>query len=179
MNKKQILKNIQKDKEANIKVEEKDNYFKFITTLAILLLVFILAYFLIGLFYTKEIKLKSDEKETTDEVKIDNDTIMLGQLFDKVDSEYYVLIYDLTDKVSSIPSWLSVYEGKDDKIKVYKVDSSKKFNSKYLVEENSNKNATSLSDLRVISPTLIKITNKSISSYIEGEDEIVNVFKGN
>lgn len=179
MNKKQILKNIQKDKKENRNIEEKDNYFKFITTLAILLLVFILSYFLIGLFYTKEIKLKNDNDETKEEVTIDNDTIMLGQMFDKAEDEYYVIVYDFSDKTSLISSWLSIYESKSEATKLYKVDSSKKFNSKYLVNENSNKNATNLSDLKVISPTLIKVKNKTIVSYIEGEDDIVNILKGN
>ena len=48
------MKNIQKEKKNKITVEEKDNYFKFVTTLAILLLAFVLTYFLLGLFYTKE-----------------------------------------------------------------------------------------------------------------------------
>ena len=44
-------------------------------------------------------------------------------------------------------------------------------------EENSNKNPTSYSDLKVISPTLIKIDNKKVTSYIEGEDAIKDVLK--
>lgn len=178
MSKKQILKNIQKDKNDNKKIDERDNYFKFITTLAILLLIFILAYFLIGLFYTKEIKFKSDDNEAKEEVYIDNDTMLLGQLFDKSDDEYYVLIYDTTSKESLVSTWISIYEGKTDAIKLYKVDSSKKFNAEYIVKENSNKNAKTLSDLKVISPTLIKIKNKSIIEYVEGEDEIINILKG-
>ena len=169
------MKNIQKDKKETVS-EGKDTYFKFITTLAILLIIFILSYFLIGFFYTGEIDFNKEDK--TEEVNIDNNTIMLGQLFDQANEEYYVLIYDITDKDSSIPTWLSSYEGKEGALTMYKVDSSKKFNSGYLVKEGSNKNATSLSDLKVISPTLIKINNKQITEYVEGEDEIVNKLKG-
>ena len=179
MSKKQILKNIQKEKKNKKNSEEKDTYFKFITTLAVLLLVFVLAYFLIGFFYTKEIDFSNDDEEDVSEVSVDNSTIMLGQLFDQSEEEYYVLIYDTTDKVLSISSWMSIYSSKSDALKIYTVDSSKKFNANYLVEEGSNKDATSVSELRVISPTLIKVTNKAISEYIEGEDNIVNVFKGN
>lgn len=179
MGKKQILKNIEKDKKDTTIKEEKDGYFKFITTLAILLIVFLISYFALGLFYTKEIDLKKKTKETKDEVNIDNNTIMLGQLFDQAKNEYYVLIYDLNDEESSMPNWKSTYESSDGALSIYVVDSSKKFNSQYIVKENSNKNATSLSDLKVISPTLIKVNNKSITEYIEGEDNIVNKFKGN
>ncbi len=178
MSKKQILKNIQKDKKETVTKSEKDSYFKFVTTVSILLLIFILTYFLIGLFYTKEIKFNSKD-DTKAEVNIDNGTIMLGQLFDKADDEYYVLVYNPSDKTSSIATWLNVYQSKESALPVYKVDSEKKFNSNYIVLDNSNPLATTLSNLRVKSPTLIKITNKNISGYIEGEDNIINVFKGN
>lgn len=178
MGKKQILKNMKKNKSDNRNDEQKDNYFKFVTTLAVTLLIFVLVYFLIGVFYTKEIKFKNDEKENKEDVMVDNSIILLGQLFDQAGDEYYVLIYDFSDEVLSLKSWLSVYQGKSDTIKVYKVDSSKKFNDKYIVKENSNKDATLLDDLKVISPTLIKVSNGKISEYIEGEDNIKEVFKG-
>ena len=171
------MKNIQKDRKDNRSNSEgRDNYFKFITTLTILLILFILTYFLMGLFYTKEIDLnkKDDQKE---EVNIDNRTIMLSQLLEQSQDEYYVLVYNVSDKDSLIKSWISIYEGSDGALTLYKVDSSKKFNSNYIVEENSNKNATTLGDLKVISPTLIKVKDKNIVEYIEGEDEIINVFK--
>lgn len=177
MSKKQILKNIKKNTKENVKGEEKDTYFKFITTLAVTLLIFILVYFLIGVFYTKEIDLKKTKDETKEDITVDNTTIMLGQLFDQSDDEYYVLVYDFNDKVLSIKSWLSVYQGKDNSTKVYKVDSSKKFNSKYIVEKDSNKDASSLENLKVISPTLIKINNGKIIEYIEGEDNIIEILK--
>ena len=178
MSKKKLLKNIQKEESKRV-TEEKDNYFRFITTLAILLVIFILSYFIIGLFYTKEIDLNNDSKDKKDEVSIDNNTIMIGQMFEQSSDDYYVLIYDTSDKESLIPTWKSVYEGKDNPLTIYTVDSKKKFNAKYITNSDSNKNATSLDDLKVVSPTLIRITNKQISDYIEGEDSIVNKFKEN
>lgn len=177
MSKKQIIKNMKKNSKENVKSEEKDTYFKFVTTLAVTLLILVLVYFLIGVFYTKEIDFKKDDKETKEDISVDNTTIMLGQLFDQNEDEYYVLVYDFDDKVLSISSWLSVYQSDDDAIKVYKVDSSKKFNNKYIVKKDSNKNASSLEDLKVISPTLIKIKDGKISDYIEGENNIVEIFK--
>jgi len=172
-----MLKNIQKETKNNKPEEEKDNSFKFITTLAVLLILFILSYFLIGYFYTKEINF-SKEKEKKEDINIDNDTIMLGQLFDQSDNEYYVLIYNPEDKVSSISSWLGSYQSGSDNTKLYKVDSTKGFNAKYIVKKDSNKQATNVNELKVIEPTLIKVSNKSIADYIEGEDGIVKILKG-
>ena len=180
MSKKQIMKNIEKNSKNNIKKGEKDSFFKFITTLMVMILIFILVYFLVGVFYTKEIDFKSDkDNESKDEVTVDNSTITLGQLFDQSQDEYYVLVYDVNDDKSIIPSWLSIFESKNSNATIYKVDSKNKFNSEFLTNENGNKNATTYSNLKVKSPTLIKINNKSISEYIEGEDNIKEYFKNN
>ena len=54
MKKKQILKNIEKNTKDNKSKGEKDVFFKFITTLVVLVLLGILVYFLIGVFYDFE-----------------------------------------------------------------------------------------------------------------------------
>lgn len=180
MTKKKNLKNIKKNKDVNETKNEKDTFFKFITTLVVLLLIFILVYFLIGLFYTKEINFKSDDKKSNkEEIDIDNSTITLGQLFDQAEDEYYVLIHDVNDKKSIIPTWMQVFLNNNSTSTIYEVDSKNKFNSNYIVDSNSNTNPSSYSDLKVKSPTLIKIKNKIVSEYIEGEDSIKDYFKNN
>ena len=110
MKKKQILKNIEKNTKDNKSKGEKDVFFKFITTLVVLVLLGILVYFLIGVFYTKEIDFKSDnKKDTKEDVTIDNSTITLGQIFDQAEDEYYVLVYDVNDDKSIIPTWMQVF----------------------------------------------------------------------
>lgn len=176
MSRKQLLKNLKQSKDERTE-EKKDNYFIFITTLAILLIVFLLSYFGLGFFYTKEIDLKKETKEEKQEINIDNKVIMAGQIFDQAKDEYYVLVYDTTDKVSSISTYKSMYESKDNALEIFTVDSSKKFNSRYLTDKDSNKNPNSVEDLKIVSPTLIKINGKKVSEYIEGEENIVNKFK--
>ena len=64
MKKKQILKNIEKNTKDSKSKGEKDVFFKFITTLVVLVLLGILVYFLIGVFYTKEtLSLKKEKEE--------------------------------------------------------------------------------------------------------------------
>lgn len=180
MKKKQILKNIEKNTKDNKSKGEKDVFFKFITTLVVLVLLGILVYFLIGVFYTKEIDFKSDnKKDTKEDVTIDNSTITLGQIFDQAEDEYYVLVYDVNDDKSIILTWMQVFTRNNSKATIYKVDSKSKFNANYLTDDNSNTNPSSYSDLKVKSPTLIKINNKKVSEYIEGEDSIKDYFKNN
>ena len=177
---KQIMKNIERNSKNNIKSsEEKDTFYKFVTSLAGIILVLILCYLIIGIFVTKEINFNKDSKDDnkTSEVTIDNSTITMGQIFEQKEETYYVVVYDVSSKLTNLSTFVSNYKSKEGSNAIYTVDSSKKFNSSYIVTENSNKNPTSYSDLKVISPTLIKIDNKKVTSYIEGEDAIKDVLK--
>lgn len=181
MSKKQIMKNIKKNSKNNIKSEEKDGFYKFVTTVTVILLTLIACYLIIGVFITKEINFGNNkdknETEEKNEVSIDNSTITAGQIFDQKDTSYYVVIYDFYSKLTAISSWISLYNSNNGSIPIYKVDSSKKFNSSYIVEKDSNKNPINYSDLKIISPTLIKIDNGRVSNYVEGEDDIKAILK--
>lgn len=181
MSKKQILKNIKRNTKETSVSEEKDGFYKLVTTVTAILLILITCYLLIGIFGTKEIDFgknkDKDKKEDKTEVSIDNTTITAGQIFNQKDESYYVIVYDFDSKLLSLSSWISVYNSKEDALPIYKVDSSKKFNAAYIVKEGSNKNPTSYSDLKIISPTLIKVENGNITDYIEGEDAIKAILK--
>ena len=50
-------------------------------------------------------------------------------------------------------------------------------NSKYIVEKDSNKEAKSLEELKVIAPTVLKVNNGSITEYYEGETSVKEMLK--
>ena len=175
-NRKQVLKDIKKQKK-NYELTEEQNYLsRFVMTMGLMIILLIALYLIVGIFVTKTIDFSKKEEEK-EEVKIDNTTIFLSSLFDQKDESYYVLIYDKKDTKSNVEKFLSLYKGREDALTVYTVDSSQSFNSKYIVEKDSNKNPTSIDDLKVISPTLIKIENKQVVEYNEGMDSIIEVFK--
>ena len=101
----------------------------------------------------------------------------MGQVFDQKESDYYVLIYNPKDNSSIIKNWKQHYDLKTDGIKMYVVNSTDQLNKKYITKDDSNKNPTGYSDLKVKDPTLIKISNKSVSAYIEGDEQIVEALK--
>ena len=177
MDRKQALKEIKKQKRNYNDEEEKSIISRFIITIGMVLLALVLLYLFVGIFITKSIKFGDTKKEETNEVATDKKTILASQIFDQNEEEYYVLVYDPNDKVHDIEQFLSLYTSKSGSLAVYKVDSSKKFNSNYIVTEDSNKNPESINDLRIISPSLIKISSKSVSEYNEGFEEVKNVFK--
>ena len=162
MDRKHALKEIKKQKRDYNEDEEKSIVSRFVMTIGLVLVALVALYLFVGIFITKTItfKEKKEEKET---VNIDKTTILASQIFDQKEEEYFVLVYNPEDKVKNIEQFLSLYKSKSGSIKVYKVDSSKKFNSSYIVE--------------VVSPSLIKINNKNVVEYYEGFEEVKNVFK--
>ena len=177
MNRKQALKELKKNKKNNKVVEEEVNYFsRFVMILSFLIVALILGYLFFGIFITKSISFKKAEEEKQ-EATIDNDTILAGQIFDQKDDSYYVLIYDKNDSKILLKEWKTLYTEKENSIKVYEVDSSNSINNKFLVDKDSNKEPSGYEDLKIVSPTLIKVENKKAVEYIEGVDSIKNKFK--
>ena len=178
MNRKQALKRMKQDKKNKNTFEETNYANRFVMTLGLVLIVLIGSYLVIGIFITKTIKFGSEEKkEEKTEIVIDNSTILMGQVFDQKVDEYYVLIYNPNDTKSIIKNWKQNYESKTGAIKIFVVDSSNQLNKKYITKDESNKTPTSYSDLKVKEPTLIKINNKSVIEYIEGDEQIVEKLK--
>lgn len=177
MDRKQALKEIKKQKREFNDEEEKSFINRFMMTIGIVLLALVALYLFIGIFVTKSITFGKDKEEEKEEVSIDKSTILASQIFDQKEDEYYVLVYNPSDKVYNIEQFISIYKSKEGAITLYKVDSTKKFNANYIVEKDSNKNPTSYEDLKIITPTLIKISSKNVTEYIEGFEEVKNVFK--
>ena len=79
--------------------------------------------------------------------------------------------YDFNEEKSELTSEIvNKLSGK----KLYKVDTSSAMNSKY-VSETSNKKAKKLKDLKVVAPTLIKISGETIKEYYEKNDILENL----
>lgn len=169
-NRKQILKNLKKERKLrNANIEDNENYIgRFIGTIGGILLVLVISYLLVGIFITKTIKFGKD-KEEDPIINIDNTTILLGNALSQKDSEYYVIIYDVNDDNKTISNWLSYYKNNNKEAIFYTVDSKNKMNAKYIVEKDSNPEAKSLEDLKVIAPTIIKVNDGQITDYKEGD----------
>lgn len=175
MNRKQTLKRLKKERKAKNTVTDTNYANRFVMTLGLVLVALVGSYLIIGIFITKTIKFGSEEEEKT-EVVIDNKTITAGQILDQKEDEYYVLVYNSKDLNSMVNNWKNVYTGKEGSLTVYLVDSKVGLNNKYIVEDGSNTAPTGYEDLKIKAPTLIKVSNKTITEYIEGEDAIKNAF---
>ena len=131
--------------------------------------VFAIIYLLSALFITKELDWFNRNKEENTEDGTNSGAILASAIFNQKEEEYYVYFYDFDEKQED-SAITSLVDSKLSDSKVYKVNTKSALNANYVGEEG-NKNAKTLEDLKVIAPTLIKISADKITEYYE-KDEI-------
>lgn len=118
------------------------------------------------------------DKEEKVETEIQKVEILMGETFEKKDSEYIIVYYDFEDKIyASLYSMLvENYNSSNKDVPMYKVNLSTNFSKKYMAsdEEVSNTNPTGLSNLKIKGSTLIRIKDKKVTKYMEGKENIKN-----
>ena len=147
-------------------VKNENQIKKLIKIVCLLVFIVVMIYLISALFITKELNWFNNSKENTSETKANN-SILAKQIFRQSEEEYYVYFYDFNNPDSEINSLIS---SKLSESKVYKVDTSDAFNSNYVVKNETdatNHSVTSLDDLMVVNPTLIKISGDVVVEYYE------------
>lgn len=150
------------------KSEVENEIYSFIKILIVVVLLVIGVYFFTNAFVNKDYDVKKDGQEGV----VSSNSIIVGSMFNRPYKEYYVLAYkgDENDAVL-FGSYVSLYESKEGALRIYTVDLDNALNNSYY-SENGNSKAKKLDELKISSPTLIKIKNGSISKYIEGQTNI-------
>ncbi len=148
---------------------DEDQMQRMIKILLIVVLFIGLVWFIFALVNGEIFKKKKAEKE---EVQIQNDIILAGSTFNRVEDEYYVLLYDFDGSNSGTCSAIfNVYKDKGS-LKMFKVDLSDKMNSNVLVTEKADVNTGSSADLKVVDATLIKVKDGKAVEVKSGIDEL-------
>lgn len=119
-------------------------------------------------------------KKTTEETnvtkgEIDYDKVSVGTMLNKLDKEYYVIIYDgEASEAVYYSALVTTYMNKEKSLPVYFCDLGNALNKKYYVGDSkeSNKNARSVDEFAFKDLTLLKIKNNKIEKYIESLDTI-------
>lgn len=154
--------------------KEKDPYsdiYKLLKTFGILLVIVMGIHFFTALVITKEIEWFKDwfTKEL-DPVTTAENSILAKNTFEQKEEEYYVYFYDFDEEDTELTYLVN---GNLSKEKVYRVNTKDEFNANYVTEEEfGNSSAKNLEELKVTTPTLIKIKGDTITEYYETKDAI-------
>ena len=139
----------------------------------ICILCFFGLFYLLTLYITNKNTDKKDDN-STEEVTISYDNILLGRSLSMGDGEYLVICYDKSNEEinSTYSTLVSNYKYKSEHLKIYTVDMSSSFNKKFITDGESNKNPESVDAFAINGPTLFKVTESRVSEYVEGEEAI-------
>lgn len=161
------LKELKNQKNDN----QYEDIYKMLKTFGIILGIILIIYFFVAVVITKEIDWFKEEEGTTNNTQSVSNAILASETFKQTEEEYYVYYYDFNDEDSSIKTLLN---SKLSNSTIYKVDTSDAFNSKFVIEEGTgNSTATNIEELKIINPTLIKISGDNIIEYYETKDKII------
>ena len=145
----------------------------YIRNLFILLVIVVLI--VVGLYYlTERIVNKKSDEVTNKEVSINYDIATIGTMFNRVEDEYYVLIYSKETNGDDLDSLLTAYRSSDDYIKTYYIDLDKKINSIAFSDTTVN-NPDNASEVKVSGATMYKIKNSKVVNCYIGVDDIKKV----
>lgn len=168
-------KNSKRIKMDKYETEEQIELKQFIKILIILIVLVVGVYFLTRIFVTKDLFNKNEENSTTTEGTINYNTTLIGNMFNKEDKEYYVLMYDTEDLQAAYYSgFISNYKKNEKPLNIYFANLSNPLNKKYVVENDDevNINTTNFEEFKIGKIGLLKITDGKISKAITNIDEI-------
>ena len=156
-------------KEKNIKkANYEDNEISKLIKLIVIVTVIFLAFYAITYFINK----KDEPKEETSTSTIQYDEILIGNLLTQPNDDYYVMIYDEDDYNKVVyDAYLSMYSKKEDALRYYTATLNNPFNEIFK-SDKSNFEISKITDLKLTGSTLIKVSDKKIQKYYEGEDII-------
>ena len=165
-----MVKNSKKLKQSKFENED-------VTQIRNLIIIFVIVVLIcVGVYFLTDnmIKRENNKNNTTQEVVIDYDIATIGTMFNRVEEEYYVLIYSSEDDGTKLDSVLTKYRSSDDYIKTYFIDLDKKINSSAIGDKLVKSPKTS-KEVKVTGATLYKIKDGSVTKCYNGIEEITNV----
>jgi len=155
--------------------EEQIELKQFIKILVVLIVLVIGVYLLTRIFVTKDLFNKKDETKETIKGSINYATTLIGNMFNKEDKEYYVLMYNTDDiEAAYYSGFISNYSRNTDALKIYFANLNNPLNQKYVTNDESkiNVKTTNFDEFRVGKIALLKISDGRIEKTLIDADEI-------
>lgn len=167
-------KNSKRIKKEKIQTEEQVEAIRFVRILLILIVIVLGVYFFTRLFVTKDLFDKDSGETKTIKGEINYNKTLIGNMFNKSDNDYYVILYN-TEDINAIyySGLITNYQKNEKALKVYFADLSNPLNEKYAAKEDTkvNVNTTDFDKFRVGDLALIKISNGKITKALTSEKD--------
>ena len=159
-------------KEQKYVSEETNEIKRFVIILLGIIICIVIIYFVSNFIVKKDDKTSTDNE--TQAGVVDYNTVTVGTILNRPESEYYVLVYNQEETTSAIYStYGGLYTSKDGAKKMYYCNLGNELNKAYIASDGaSNSKAKSVKDFKFGEVTLLKIKNKKIVSYLEDVDTI-------
>ena len=143
--------------------EEQMEIRSFIKILLILIIIFLALY----VFTIKFVDKKKKMQRTNNKGQIQYSEIIIGQMLNREDKEYYVLVFDSEDVNNAyLLNKASSYKSSLNALPLYTADLNLVFNKKYFAE-NSNYKEDSIENITFKGTTLVKVKNGKIVKFID------------
>ena len=143
--------------------------------IVVIVCVVLLAFYFITVLVNK--KTKGSEFDNDESVAvIQYDKIIVGEILNRPDNTYLVLVEKENDVNSNLyQSYLSIYSGKENALKLYNVDLCEVFNLNYVGDETILDNG--IQNYKFSNTTLIKVSDGNIFESYIGSEAIENYLK--
>lgn len=156
-----------------------DMEYSTVIKIAIGVIVVLALTYLITALASGEIKFGKRNKEAEQEVSIQYEEIMAGQVLNRNHDEYYVLLFNFTDTFASY--YLSLkdnYIREDNALPFYIVDLEKYMNQSIITDKDEKMvtNTNDINNLKVMSPIILKVKGHKVVESIKGRESILNFF---
>lgn len=151
-------------------IKETNDDTKEVKTLLIITLIIIVV--AVGLYFLADSSLSKKKSEERTEATINYSEIMIGTMFSRPYSEYYVFAYKNDDEnASKFDNLYTKYDDKEDNPKIYFIDLANSFNESVL-SDVSNKKPVKAEDVKIKNYALILVKNGKVAKYYETVEEI-------
>lgn len=143
---------------------------KLIQILAVVVVIFII-------FYVITLIVNKKEKIEGPKATIQYDEILIGNMLNRNNTEYYVMIYALDDDYNILyDAYISTYKNKENSIRFYTANLDNPLNSRYVFKEGQIVSPTA-DEILIKESTLFKIKDGKIEKSYSGFEEISTYLK--
>jgi len=162
-----------KSKKTNKKqIKNENEMLKFIKLIIVVTVIF-------GLFYALTVFINKEDEQNKNEdenVSIQYNEILIGNIFNQSNDNYYVLVEKPTDNnVQAYEAYLSMYSQKKESKRVYFCNLDSVLNLQYNKEET--KLSDNISELQFSQTVLLEIENKKIKNSYASDEKIREILK--